>query len=321
MRRRWVLMAIVASVGLMAWRVAGAETWPDLPEQPQPGTWAFDIESTGHPRHALVHIPKGYDATQPPPMVVLLHGAGGTARDILFHDKWAAKGDSEGFLILAPNGLPAIGAIPANFATNPNLWNSGQLPSRNPRTKIDDVAYIGALLDSLKSRLPYNERRVFCTGHSNGGGMTFRLAGEIPERFTAIATVAGQVAEPNPQPKKKLPTLFIFGEADPVMPMQGGEVKLPWGTRRTEAVDVYLERWAKAQGCATEREIVSDKGGVQRLRYASRENGPDFDVVFLKGHGHAWPGSQARLPERVLGPSPKLLDATDEIWAFFSNVK
>lgn len=321
MRRRWVLFGLMAGVGLWTWRAFGAETHPELPEKPLAGTYSFVMESGGRNRTAVVHIPRNYDGAKSPPLVVLLHGAGGTGNDILQHDKWAAKADEAGFLVVAPDGLPAIGAIPANFATNPNLWNSGQLPPRNPRTNIDDVAYIGALLDSLRARLPYNERRVYCAGHSNGGGMTFRVASEIPERFAAIATVAGQVADSNPLPKKKLPSLFIYGEEDPLMPMRGGESKLPWGTRRTEPVDVYLKRWAKAQGCSDKRDVVSEQDGVKRMRYPSLESGPEFEVVFLKGHGHAWPGSTARLPERVLGPSPKLLDATDEIWAFFDRAR
>src|SRR5262249_49932977 len=148
--------------------------------------------------------------------------------------------------------------------TNPPLWNSGQLNSRSPRAAINDVVYVRQLLDELRERVPYDRDRVFCTGHSNGGGMTFRLATELPDRFAAIGTAAGMMSVENPQLKKPVPTLYILGTKDPLMPMAGGEVRLPWGTRRNPPISEPLADWAKAMGCETHPRTISEKDGITR---------------------------------------------------------
>ncbi|HTU25841.1 MAG TPA: PHB depolymerase family esterase, partial [Pirellulales bacterium] len=163
-----------------------------------PGRSTLKIQVGGWERTALVHVPSGYQASQKPPLVLALHGAGGSAAGMLDNDGWAAKADAEGFVVVAPEGLPAKPRDPANFFTNPQVWNAGQLRAGSPRSAIDDVAFIRQLLDVLRSRTPHDERRVFCTGHSNGGGMTFRLANELSDRIAAIGTVAGLMAVENP---------------------------------------------------------------------------------------------------------------------------
>jgi polyhydroxybutyrate depolymerase len=107
------------------------------------------------------------------------------------------------------------------------------------------------------------------------------------------------------------------------MPLDGGETKLPWGSRTTKPVAEYLAFWADRLGCKTEPRTVSDKDGVRTVEYPSKaDGGPTLTALFIAGHGHAWPGGQASgLPESVLGPDAKKLNATDVIWEFFKKAK
>lgn len=291
----------------------------ELPLPAQPGRFVVTTTVGGFSRTTHIHIPAGYKPQSPLPLVLVLHGAGGNGRVVLDHDRWAASAERNNFLVAAPDGLPAFPGRPPNFRKNPSLWNSGQLSSRSPRAAVDDVAYIRQLLDDLKVRLPYDPRRVYCCGHSNGGTMTFRLAADLSDRFTAIGTVAGNLAVEVPRIKRPMPTLCFFGTKDPLMPLNGGEVQLPWGNRRNPPVLESLSGWANALGCETRPTSISKLEGVEKLQYPSKSAGPTLTVLLIEDHGHQWPGSKSFLPELLTGPVVARLDATETLWEFFSS--
>jgi polyhydroxybutyrate depolymerase len=150
--------------------------------------------------------------------------------------------------------------------------------------------------------------------------MTFRLAADLSERFTAIGMVAGRMVVENPKPRKPLPTLYIIGTKDPLIPLEGGEVKSPWGSWLNPPVAEQLAKWAAAIDCENEPKVVSDKDELQRVEYSSKTSGPTLAVIYIDGHGHHWPGGKAVLPDSIMGPNTKTLDATDTIWDFFNTV-
>ncbi len=310
--------AIVAAIGLLS--IGQRAFAVDLPNPPTPGTYTLTIQSGGFDRTSHVHIPTGYKSGTKPPLVILLHGAGGSGLGMLDRDGWRAKSDTEGFIAVAPDGLPTKPHDDPKFLQNPNVWNAGQLRPGSQRTKIDDVAFIAALLDALQSKVPYDANRVFCAGHSNGATMTMRLGAELSDRLTAIGTVAGLLSVPA-HPKRPLPTLCIYGTKDPLVPIDGGPVKLPWGTRTNPPVATPLAALATAIGCSTDPQTVSDSDGLKKVVYRSNSGGPTLTVIYIDGQGHNWPRSKSALPESMVGPSTKHLDATAAIWEFFKKAK
>jgi predicted peptidase len=80
------------------------------------------------------------------------------------------------------------------------------------------------LLDHAQSALPVDPDRVYVTGYSMGGHGTWMLAQAYPQRFAAIAPVAGAG---NPQEAarklKHLPVWIFHGQNDPVVPVSYGE--------------------------------------------------------------------------------------------------
>jgi polyhydroxybutyrate depolymerase len=314
------IMGMMTAVVLLVagWSLRAVAAEPEtLPATPRPGTFLYTLQAGGFERVAHVHVPSGYKPDKKPALVLVLHGAGGNGLATLERYGWAAKADRENFVAVAPDGLPARPRQPSNFLTNPPLWNSGHLRPQSPRAAIDDVAYVQQLLDDLREKVPYDERLVFCAGHSNGGGMAFRLATELSDRFTAIGTVAGRMSLPDPHPKRPVPTLYILGTKDPLMPMEGGEVRLPWETHQNPPVAEPLAAWAKALGCETKPETVSERDGLTRQVYRSQTNGPTLSVIYIEGHGHHWPGGKPMLAERMIGPITNKLDATATLWEFF----
>jgi polyhydroxybutyrate depolymerase len=314
------MFMILSGVGLsalVAWAVPPKTT---LPSPPHPGRFTLVIKSGGYDRVAHIQIPKTYKVEAKSPLVLLLHGGGGSGTHALERDGWADKAEKEGFLVVAPDGLGAAPKLPTNFRLNPAVWNAANLRRGSRRAAIDDVAFFRQLLDDLTDKLPYDRNRVYCVGHSNGGGMTFKAAAEISERFTAIGTVAGLIAVENPKPRKALPTLYIIGTKDPLMPVEGGEVKTPWGIRQNPPISEPLAKWATALGCETEPKVMSDKDGLKKVEYPSRSDGPTLTVLYIEGHGHHWPGAQSVLPRNLMGPNTSKLNATDAIWEFFRSV-
>ena len=310
------ILSAVGLLALVAWADSPKTT---LPSPPQPGLFTLVIESGDFDRVAHVHIPKGYKADTKPPLVLVLHGAGGSGDYVLEKDGWAAKADQAGFVAVAPDGLPAFPRLKPAAGANPALWNSGQLNPKSPRAAVDDVAYFRQLLDRLNEAVPYDKQQVFVVGHSNGGMMAFRLASELSERFIAVGAVAGLLTLENPQPRKPLPTLCMLGSKDPLMPIDGGEVKLPWGTRQYKPVSEALSKWAKAIGCEEEPTPISEKDQIRKVEYPSKLNGPTLTVHYLEGHGHHWPGFKSSLADQYVGPYSTTVNATDAMWEFFQK--
>ncbi len=277
------------------------------------------IQTAGHSWHCSVHVPAGYDKSKPTPLVLILHGAGGNGQIYLTKCGWAAKSDEAGFIAAAPDGLPARPNQPMNFKTNPNLWNDGQLRPLSPRARVDDIAFFKALIAELKRRYNVDASRVYVAGHSNGAGMTFRLCGEMADVFAAIAPVASHCWAANPKPTRPVPTLYIIGNQDTLVPVAGGRSTTPWNTRQLPPVSESLSKWAKAIGNSPTPEPVIEKNGLKIMTYPALSNGTDMFAYYIEGQGHNWPGGKPMLPSRIVGPTNPSFSATNAIWDFFTK--
>src|SRR5262249_27387325 len=134
------------------------------------------LESGGLRRRYLLHEPSGRDPRKPAPLILMLHGGGGTPEHAGDH-RIAEAADSEGYLVAYPEGID-------------RGWNDGR--GIHGRTH-DDVGFPSALIDELVKAKNVDPKRVYSTGISNGGFMSFTLACRIPEKLAAIAPVAGSM--------------------------------------------------------------------------------------------------------------------------------
>jgi polyhydroxybutyrate depolymerase len=286
----------------------------------KPGRQTVTIWTEWRNRRCQVYVPSGYDSRNPIPAVLIFHGAGGSGESSLEKNGWSAKAEQENFVAVAPDGLPARPAWPASFILNPRLWNDGQLRPESQRSKIDDVAFVRTLLDDLSRRVNIDAHRVYVIGHSNGAGMTFRLGAELSDRFAAIAAVAGHCWIQNPRPSHPLPTLYIIGTKDPLIPLSGGDVKTPWSQKVNPSVEQTLTTWAAALGIKSPPGVVQDKDGVKIVRYGRETDTVALTALYIEGQGHGWPGGgNSNLPERWIGPRVDRIHATDIIWDFFKK--
>ena len=280
----------------------------------------LNVEADGHTWTYHLHVPP-QASSGGAPLVVVFHGAGGNGKDYLTKNGWAALSEQKGFVVAAPDGLPALPRLPANFRINPRLWNSGQLKANSPRANINDMVFVSALLDDVAQRTSVDKNRIYATGHSNGAGMTFKIGAELSSSFAGIATVMGLNTSEGAHPTKALPTLMLIGTHDPLNPIEGGERQLPWGKSTVPRVSQGILAWSQSLDCTTPSIQERDDDQVTVERFTNCRDHATYTIWYLKGQGHAWPGGQeSGLPESVMGPNVTSVDATTLIWEFFSGV-
>lgn len=248
------------------------------------------------------------------PLVLVFHGGGGDAPGMGRLTRFDAAAREQGFIAVFPEGIGGH-------------WNDGRPEGESHE---DDVGFVDALLDDAVPRLGADPARVYSTGISNGGLFSFRLACERAERFAAIAPVAAQLGRElsrTCRPRAPIAVLNIAGTEDRLMPFAGGHVSGPWGLKNRGAIlssDATFEFWAGQEGCgpAQPAEVVNrdpaDGTALRREPRARCRSGADVVRDVILGGGHTWPGGDQYLPVRLVGRVSRELDATEEVWRFFS---
>src|SRR6185436_2497010 len=129
-------------------------------------------------RSYVLHIPTGYTGTKPIPLVIDFHPLGGTGSGQENSNGWKAKADSVGFLTAYPN----------SYNSN-NSWNVGFCCQDAQKNQIDDVAFTKAMIQQIGTIACLDAKRVYATGCSNGGGMTYKAACDLADMIAAGAPV------------------------------------------------------------------------------------------------------------------------------------
>jgi len=312
-----ILLAIptLATVGATIRNVRYQSEMESLPDHPskQAGLQQIRIQSQGQTQTYSLYVPSSLNLNQPAPLVMVLHGAGGQGKLYIERNNWKSEADREGFIVVAPDGLPVrIHAAP-KFLTNPRVWASGQIKPFTPRGRLDDNRFLNDVLDQVEHNFLIDKKRVYVCGHSNGSSMTFRFANHSAARVTAIAMVAGEMNEERPNPTRDVPTLYFLGDQDPLTLLKGGRRTTPWGTHDVPDIRIGLSSWARAIHASPTPVIRTDDNVKTVFDY-----GPNMTMWLIKGQGHMWPGgTEAGLPARAVGPSVRTVDATHEFWEFF----
>ena len=277
-----------------------------LPAQSAAGdTGRRTIEVEGAPRSYLLHLPASRRG-EPMPLLFVFHGGGGTASNIAEHTRLSPAASPRGYAVVYPDGVNGH-------------WSDG----RAARAGADDVGFVRLLLDTLLRELPVDSRRIYATGISNGAGMAFRLACDLPRRFAAIAPVAGALpAELEHRCATAAPvSLLMFqGTLDRLMPYDGGDLS---HRGRVLPVVTTAGLFARLNGCApepmvaAEPDTVTDGTRVRRSSYGGCREGHDVVLFTIEGGGHTWPGGPP--VGRSVGRVTRDLDANRAMLDFFDR--
>jgi len=264
------------------------------------GTESKTLEFGGRRRTYLVHSPKGYDGKAPLALVLVLHGAVQGATNVERMSGMSAEADKEKFLVAYPNGTSRSGLAPT--------WNAGACCGYAQTNKVDDVGFLRALIDKLEHDYTVDPKRIFATGISNGGMMSYRLACELADRIAAIAPVEG-AQDVDCRPSKPVSVLVFHGTADLLVPYNGGTTPFQIGPKRTDTpVSSTVAFWVKQDACSkTPRPEETNQLRIDT--YSGCEDATGVTLYTIRGGHHMWPGTRL---------SHNHVPATDIMWSFFA---
>ena len=180
-----VFAFVIAGCGGTRFQRGGARRFQ--PPQPGAGTVSGSLQFQGRKRTYLVHVPPSYNGSRPVPLVLVLHGGMGNAAGTEKLTGMSAKADKEGFIVVYPDGTGLLGD---RILT----WNVGFGFGYALRKNVDDVGFMKALVANLGTKYSIDRARVYATGISNGGMMSYRLASDASDVFAAVAPVCGSAA-------------------------------------------------------------------------------------------------------------------------------
>jgi polyhydroxybutyrate depolymerase len=273
-----------------------------------------EIEFDGRLRKYRVHVPRGYFEKDSYPLVVALHGLSQNARLMEIFTGLSRKADQSGFFVVYP-----YGSNEKKYA--PLSWNAEFCCGYALEQDIDDVGFIGKVIDEVSEEYNIDPSRVYVAGFSNGAMLAQQIALKMPDQIAAGAVVSGAVGgmqeddeefEWLDQSGVAVPTIIFHGKEDTSIPFDGGNGsgKLYEFTGAYDTVNLWLYN----NKCNTHPSEIVRADNYTKEIYSECES--EAEVVFYAlESGHVWPGG---LREFFRGFSSKNISATDEIWEFFS---
>ncbi len=287
-------------------------------------------ESKARPRDYLVYVPGRYDAKQPTPIVVMLHGRPSSATEMARISEMNATANRHGFIVVYPEGLNNEWNAQFDlFGKSSNSVRGGG--KERPPVLQDDVGFLKTLMDDLGVDLNIDAQRMYVAGFSNGGFMTLRMACSASDVFAAFAEVGStlhSVMTEFCKGGRPAPMLFMHGTADPSVSIDGVQIRDPQSgsvVRVTLSVKNTVMYFAQRNGCDlsgtnTEYAEGGRSPGTHVIRFVPRNCPPGsaIELYLIDGGGHQWPGVRGVLDEVRFGRVNMDIHASEKIWEFFA---
>lgn len=270
------------------------------------GDRTLTLSSGGLSRTAYVHVPPSYVDTTGAMLILNFHGFTNTAGEQRVISRMDASSDKHGYIAVYPEGV----------ATS---WNAGDCCGTAWTNSVDDVAFVKALLGQLEDDYCVDPKRVYSTGYSNGGFLSYRLACEMADTFAAIAPVAGEMGiDPaSCKPSRAVPVLDFHGTSDPIVPYNGGTPVVPIdlaGVLDFRSTAVSISTWRQKDGCLGTGTVIYAHGDATCTRYDTCLTGSEVVACAIDGGGHTWPGG---VPIPIVGKTSTDISATETMVSFF----
>jgi polyhydroxybutyrate depolymerase len=261
----------------------------------KPGTQERTLEIGKSQREYLLHIPRGFSKNKnkknPAPLLLMLHGRTSNGKQAASsYYGWKQLADKEGFVAVFPTALGT-----------PTSWRPGY--SSKATT---DTTFLTQLIDEVIEELQLDKERVFMTGHSSGGFMSYSYAAMHPDKVAAIGPVAGLNIS-RITPKVPVSVISFHGMQDDVVPYgtAGGKTgnygKMPSAIGSAAA-------FATHNHCAAKPVRTELHGGKVFLdTWANGDAGTSVQLYSIKEWKHGWPNGRSKV------------SATKLIWEFFES--
>ena len=256
------------------------------------------ITSSGRTRRFHLRLPSDGAVRTPVSLVLNLHGLyqAPPLQELL--SNLTAKALARGWVVAYPAGIG-------------RSWNAGSCCGRARAEGVDDVRFLRKLVAQLGRELCIDRRRVYATGMSNGGLMSYRLACEASDLFAAVAPVAAVETVAACVPRRAVPILAFNGTGDYIVHYSKGFFS---GWSSLPSVSETQARWEQRKACQAPRKPVWSSKSVKCEAGASCKS--DQVLCTIHGGGHTWPGGMS-VP--YLGPTTDEIDGSATILEFFAG--
>jgi polyhydroxybutyrate depolymerase len=248
---------------------------------------------------------------------MVLHGGGGAGGSMewLTREGFNRIADRDGVIIAYPDGIK-------------HHWNDGRFDphAKSGDEAVDDIGFLRALPREISNEFSIDPKRVYATGISNGGLMSYRLACDAADVFAAVAPVAANMSEAlgaRCKPSRPISLAIFNGVDDPIMPWKGGPIKVLWfdrgivlSTAATQARWLELDQCAPPHPDGTLINAVPNDGTTILKHTAQCAAKTEVVLYEIQGGGHTWPGGEPYLGKRLVGTVSQEIDANQAIWQF-----
>ncbi|HTX93080.1 MAG TPA: PHB depolymerase family esterase [Anaerolineales bacterium] len=247
----------------------------------------------GLERTYLLHIPAGLDGSKPVPLVFVFHGLGESAGLIQQASGFDGIADKNGFIVVYPNGSgPSSG----------QSWNAGKCCGYALDNKVSEADFVRQIIADLGGLVKIDPARIYATGFSNGGLLSYRLGCEMADTLAAVAPVAGVLVFDPCQPAGPISLIDFHGMSDTTVPYAGGGV-IPGLGEPFPPVGQSVATFASLDGCSGNPR--TDQTNVfNHSVYGGCKSGSSVELYTINGIGHSW-------------PSQYIVPASQMIWDFF----
>jgi polyhydroxybutyrate depolymerase len=234
-----------------------------------------------------------------------LHGYGSNALAQMQYGDFRdlANNKDNNFILIHPQGAPLNTAL----TSSASHWNSG---GWTIGSTVDDVDFIDTIIGFISQKYNINTNRIYSTGMSNGGFMSYHLACNLSSKIAAVASVTGSMSiqtYDSCDPSHATPIMQIHGISDSVVPFNGN---LDLGMK---SVNDVVEYWKTYNSCEVEPiidfvESFGPNQGIEHIKYINCLNNVQVELYKIDTMGHTWPR------EDDFG-----ISASKEIWDFINT--
>lgn len=254
------------------------------------------IKFEGREREYAWYLPPVYGEL---PLVIHLHGANGNAWNEIQGNYFNDLANRQQFIHLMPQSL--LGTYNGETIYQ---WNAHDIFSWN------DVHFLNQIIDEMAERYTVDLSRVYITGMSNGGFMTYYAMQKMQNRIAAIAPISGLISTNifvNYSLQRTVPLCYMHGTADPIVYING-----------SPSADDIIEFWAQQDQIVNPPIVTQlpdlhpeDLSTVTLMTYTGFV--PDAEILYyrIEGGGHSIPGIEAGANQDI--------NAYEEIWKFFKR--
>lgn len=260
------LTALMLSIFIAACGTSGQRT-----AEVKPSLQRLNLEVGGVMRHYLLFTPVVVGPSAPMGLVLLLHGSENSADDMRKATRFDEEGTRRNTMIAYPEGTDGS-------------WNGGYCCRTGNGYASDDVAFLSAMIRSIRTDHDVDSNRVYAAGFSAGGVMAYRFACERAAEITGVAVVSATIAVDDCHPSRAVTVLAIHGTEDTLVPYEGGP--LVKGHPALPVLSV-LQEWAGRSGCDA-APVVNPAPKTETATWSQCRDGSIVRLITVKGGGHVW---------------------------------